>query len=73
MEGGGALDNNRYVLIFLCMGWMGYKNGLIPHSLQLAPVYSGRDPTQRLASSSCFSWMKRLHSHTQLVSLQQIN
>jgi hypothetical protein len=22
------------------------------------------DPTRRLDSSSCFSWMKRLHSHT---------
>ncbi|KAJ5210622.1 hypothetical protein N7491_010428 [Penicillium cf. griseofulvum] len=30
-------------------------------------------PTWRLASSSCFSWMKRLHSHTQLVRLQQVN
>ncbi|KOS36203.1 hypothetical protein ACN38_g13076, partial [Penicillium nordicum] len=28
---------------------------------------------RRWASSSCFSWMKRLHSHTQLVRLQQVN
>ncbi|KOS36432.1 hypothetical protein ACN38_g12826 [Penicillium nordicum] len=36
-------------------------------------ILSGRDPARRLASSSCFSWMKRLHSHTQLVRLQQVN
>ncbi|KAJ5190005.1 hypothetical protein N7472_009019 [Penicillium cf. griseofulvum] len=30
-------------------------------------------PTRHLASSSCFRWMKRLHSHTHLVRLQQVN
>ncbi|KUM56629.1 hypothetical protein ACN42_g10578 [Penicillium freii] len=28
---------------------------------------------RRLGSSSCFGWMKRLYSHTQLVRLQQVN
>ena len=36
-------------------------------------LLSRRDPARRLASSSCFSWMKRLHIHTQLVILQKVN
>ena len=56
-------------------GFMGYRNGLIPHSLQPASVYTLEAHS---ASSSVFGfefllWKKRLHSHTPLVRLQQVN
>ena len=43
-----------YVWYLGFMGFTGYRNRLIPHSLQLASVYPGRNPARRLASSSCF-------------------
>ena len=75
MEVGGAPHNNHYGLIsyvwvwFMGMGWF--------HTLYewLLYIYSPGctvlcGPARRLASSSCFSWMKRLHGHTQLVRIE---
>lgn len=43
---------------FLIHRFTGCNNGLIPHSLRSASVYSlGEIPARRLASSSCFRMM----------------
>jgi hypothetical protein len=72
----GALHDDMFWFLMYRSGFyglMGYRNRLVPHSLPSKSVCSGRNPTRRLASSPCLSWMKRWHSHTQLVTLQQVN
>jgi drug/metabolite transporter (DMT)-like permease len=68
-------------IYFLCMGlgmglWVYGLQEWADSTLSTISIYLytlGSDLTRRLASSSCFIWMKRLHSHTQLVRLQQVN
>jgi hypothetical protein len=80
----GALHNYHYMLISYV--WVGMGLDLWGYGLQewadsalftisICILYGMHYvvPARRLASSSCFSWMKRLHSHTQLVRLQQVN
>ena len=67
MEGGGCTPWQSLCYNFLCMGsgiygFMGYRDGLVPHSLQSASVYSLE---ALYASSSAFGfefllWKKRL-------------
>ena len=79
MEGGGCTPWQSLCDDFLCMGlglWvitgMGWLRTLYnQHLYTLWKHYVL--PAWRLASSSCFSWKKRLHSHTQLVRPQQVN
>ena len=75
MEGGGCTpqrslcDNFLWGLdLWVITGMSGFRT-----LYNAASVYSGSDPARRLASSSCFGWKKRLHSHTQLVRPQQVN
>ncbi|KAJ5836288.1 hypothetical protein N7447_002314 [Penicillium robsamsonii] len=50
------------------------RSGKIEGALHGTSICSlGLIPARRLDSGSCFSWMKRFHSHTQLVRLQQVN
>ena len=64
----------------LCMGlWAGsiYGNGLISALFSNQPLFPLWEhhviPALAFGSSSCFSWMKHLHSFTLLVRLHQVN
>jgi hypothetical protein len=60
--------------------WAGFrtlfKSAYVSSLGDLVPARAGihlQPQLGRLATSSCFRWRKRLHSHTQVVRLQQVN
>jgi hypothetical protein len=82
MEGalhGDHFTGISYVLVFvwvlvwvLWAGSMEWADSALFSNQPLFPLGSC-DSSSGVWPSSCFSWMKRLHSHTQLVRLQQVN